>query len=89
MMGLIAISLQPEQKVAVNAILTGEDVFIVSLMGSKNFLFIRHFISGFSVRIICSVLVVSPLKSIVEDQIKECQSWAFRRLRFENLNTNE
>ena len=26
------ISLKPEQKVAVNALLTGEDVFIVSLM---------------------------------------------------------
>ena len=72
-----------------NDVLTGEDVFIISHIGSKKLLFTRHFISGFSVRIIRSVLVVSPLKSIVEDQIKECQSWAFRRLRFENPNTNE
>ena len=69
-----------------NAVLTSEDVFIVSLMGSKIVLFTRHFISGFSVRIICSVLV-SRLKSIVEDQINECLSWAIRRLRFENPNT--
>ena len=28
---------QPEQKVAMNTVLTGEDVFIVSLVGSKKF----------------------------------------------------
>ena len=58
--GIASISLKSEQKITVNALLIGEDVFIVSLKGSKNILFTRHFISGFSGRIICSVLVVSP-----------------------------
>ena len=61
-----------------NALLTGEDVFIVSLICS--ICSVKG--DGFSVRIICSVLVVLPLKSTVEDQTKECQSWAFRRLSF-------
>ena len=71
--------LQPEQKF----------LLFPDPLGLKKVLSTRHFISGFSVRIICSVPVVSPLKNIVEDQMKKCQSWAFRRLRFENPNTNK
>ena len=36
-MYLTAMKVQPEQKVAMNTVLTGEDVFIVSLVGSKKF----------------------------------------------------
>ena len=69
---------------------TRTEVFIVSrsLGFEKSFIY-QTFHFRISVRIICSVPVVSPLKNIVEDQTKKCQSWAFRRLRFENPNTNK
>ena len=92
----LSFELKQEQKIAVNCLLEGRDVFAVMPTGfGKSFIF-QVFSTAIEQKKISEglhlnsvILVICPLKTLIEDQIKEGQSLGLTCASLQDVNNNK
>ncbi|CAH3160592.1 unnamed protein product [Porites lobata] len=76
--------LKPEQESAVRALLADRDVLAVLRTGYDKSLIYQMFLNGNA-----AILVISPLKSIIEDQLQEMELLGYPAKDLANLSNDD